>query len=118
MNGNSECPSRYKRSVINSFLIRANKSSSCEAKFQEEINQTRKMLGRNNYNPIMINECIDTFLKNRKKNEDKQSENKRDDDKIRNIKLFYEAQFHKNYQIDEKVLSEIIKSNVKPTDGD
>ena len=55
MNGNSECPSRYKRSVINSFLIRANKNSSCEARFQEEINHTRKKLERNNYNLVMMN---------------------------------------------------------------
>ena len=115
MNRNSECPSRYKRSVINSFLIRVNKNSSCEAKFKDEIDHIRKMLGRNNYNPIMINECIDTFLRNRKQNEDKKSE---DNNKIGDIKLFYEAQFHKNYKIDENVLSEIIKNNVKPTDGD
>ena len=37
MNGEGECPKRYKESVINSFLIRANKICSTEEQFYNEI---------------------------------------------------------------------------------
>ena len=65
MNGKGECPKRYKESVINSFLIRANKICNTEEKFYNEIDYIKIMLTSNNYNSKLVQESINKFLLNR-----------------------------------------------------
>ena len=54
MNGKGVCSKRYKESVINSFLIRANKICSTKQQFYNEIDYIKRMLTINNYNPKLI----------------------------------------------------------------
>ena len=103
MDGRSECPERYKKSVITSYLNRAHKVSTTKEDLEEEIKYIRTMLGNNNYSNKMIDKEIDNF---------KNSKNETNQDNLR-IKLFFKAQFHQNYFLDEKILKNIIKNNVR-----
>ena len=61
LDGRSECPTRYKNSVINSFLIRANKICKSEEQFKNEIDHIKKMLINNNYCSELVNDNVKKF---------------------------------------------------------
>ena len=59
MNWRGECPKQYIESVINSFIIRANKIFNTEEQFHNEIDYIKKVLNINNYNPKLMQESIE-----------------------------------------------------------
>ena len=62
MKANSECPDRYKRSVINNYLTRAYKVSSSWNDFDLEIQRIKQLLINNGYTNNMFDFCLNTFL--------------------------------------------------------
>ena len=57
----------------------------------------------------LVDQCIDSFLQS-------QSQQNSCDEKAK-IVAYYQNQMHCNYKKDEKILKDIIKHNVKPTNN-
>ena len=56
LNGDSECPDRYKRSVINSYLLRAYRFSETWADFHKEVVRIKRLLVNNNYSNSFVDQ--------------------------------------------------------------
>ena len=110
MNGDSNCPERYKKSVINSYLTRAFAVSEDWITFDSELERIKKLLINNSYSNGLVDEVIKTFLQ--KKTISRAYEDGRAKESSI-IPLFYRAQMHTNYMADENVLRDIVRNNVK-----
>ena len=109
LNGNSECPQRYKSSVIDTYIRRALTHCSTWHLTNEELKKTTQMLVNNGYS----NEEVEKRIR---KNINKwYMENHEETPENNNIKLFYRGYYHKNYKEDEKALRKIINENITPT---
>ena len=108
LNGDSECVDKYKVSVILSYLNRAYKASKTWSEFHIEVMHIKQRLVNNNYTNTMIDTEIKKFLA--KKHNDQTKEKKMP------IPVYYENQTHINYKIEERVIKDIVYSNVKCTD--
>ena len=108
LNGKSECPEKYKISVISSYLNRAYKITKTWEDFISETVHIKQILINNSYTNSLVDEQINKFL-SRKFNQSPIENSCK-------IKLYYQNQMHTNYKIDEKILRNIIKSNVICTD--
>ena len=106
LNADSECPERYKISVINNYIKRAYKISKTWQDFHSEMNLIKQILVNNNYSNNIINKNIKNFI-------DQKHQGKILQNQDHNIKIYYKAQMHKNYKTDERILKEIIARNVK-----
>ena len=62
LKANSECPDRYKRSVINNYLSRAYKISSNWDDFHLEIQRIRQLLINNGFTNTMFDSCLKKYL--------------------------------------------------------
>ena len=108
LNGKSECPDKYRRSVVNSFVKRALSHSSSWAAVHSELERVSQMLSNNGYASREINEVIakrlDLFMtpKNEPKNNNL-------------IQIYYKNQISSAYKEDEKTIKKIIQDNVFPT---
>ena len=113
LNGSSECPARYKRGVIRTYVRRAIKICSSWELFNQEMTHVKQMLVNNDYTVADIDREIEAavsdFIKpeNRSKNGDKNTH-----------VLFYKNQMSPAYKLDERILKDIIKSHVTPTGND
>ena len=105
LNANSECPEQYKISVISNFIHRIYKITQNWTDFHSELQYTKQMLINNNYSNSMVDSQIRKFL-------DHIHSPKPNDTTQNTIDLFYHNQMHKNYRIDERVLTDIIHDNV------
>ena len=64
MNGSSDCPERYKRSVVSAYVNRAMKHCSSWALLHAELRRVKQMLVNNNYPISPVDTCIhDTIEK-------------------------------------------------------
>ena len=109
LNGKSECVDKYKDSVITNYLTRAYKISDSWNTFHREIKHIKQVLVNNNYSNRTVDQHIKKFLE-RKVIE----EQTRDNSQI--IRIFYQNQTHANCKLDEKILNNIVQSNVKCTE--
>ena len=114
MKANSECPDRYKRSVINNYLTRAYKVSSSWNDFDLEIQRIKQLLINNGYTNNMVDFCLNKFL-NYKFSDNHESLGP---SSANDINLFYKSQMHTNYKIEEKIIKKIIRDKVKPLKKD
>ena len=108
LNAASECPKRYMKSVINSYVNRAFSHCSDWILFQKEIERFSQVLINNGYR----NSDIQCAIK-RKLNcfmEEKQNEESNQD----NITIYYRNQMTTSYKTDERILREIIKRGISP----
>ena len=107
LNQISECPLRYKLSVLTSFLKRAYTVCSDWRSFNTECKRIKQILINNGYSNNFVDNNIKHFL-----------------DRIeqpgptvnpvgQTKKLFYCNQFHAQYQDDERAIKQIIRDNVK-----
>lgn len=95
MNHLSECPEKYKRSVVFTLLNRAYKVSSDWNKFHDEVERLGQLFTNNNYPMKMIEEETKKFL-------DKIiTEPEKEDDRVIH-NLFYQNQMTSQYKQDEK----------------
>ena len=109
LNAASECPEKYRRSVINSFVKRAFTHCSAWSTVNKELTRVSQMLTNNGYCKADIDEVIRRHMNkffDRKENQDPPQE----------IRLYYKNIMTSAYSDEEKALKKIIYNNVKPVD--
>ena len=111
LNADSECVERYKDSVIKSYLRRAYRVSQNWQDFHNEMKYVKQILVNNNYSNLKIDCMTKKFLEKTLAQHEMPTQVKQ-----QKINIFYNSQMHHNHKIDEKVLKEIITSNVKSND--
>ena len=94
------------------MLNRAYKISQTWQDFHTEIQHIKQTLVNNNYSNNLVDQHINTFIHN--KFSDKQSPTI----KSNVIPIFYKSQYHSNYKIEERIIKNIVKTNVKPIQTD
>ncbi len=111
LNGKSECPQCYKDSTIAAYIRRAIRHCSTWKETHEEIKRSTDLLLNNDFNNKDIEKQI-------KKTMDKWHCGKEEDiiDSSKIIKLYYKAHFSTSYKEDERIMRQLIKRNVTPTD--
>ena len=110
LNGNSECPDRYKEAVIISYVKRAWTTCSTHEYFNAEISRVKQVLVNNGYTNTLIDRIIKNFMDKATIPTPQNTHNATTTEKVR---LFYKNQMNSAYKIDEKVLKKIINDNVK-----
>ena len=108
LNEISECPLRYKVSVLTNFLKRAYKVSSNWTLFNVECARIKQIMVNNGYSNSFVDENIKRFI-----NRVKQDETETQPNTGQCKKLFYCNQYSSNYKDDERVLKKLITNNVK-----
>ena len=109
MNGSSECPNRYKRGVIRTYVRRALKICSSWQLFEQEITHLKKMLTNNNYTATDIDREIEAALNDFMAPADKSKKGEADIQV-----LYYKNQMSNAYKLDERVLKDIVNKHVTP----
>ena len=109
LHGESQCPDRYKVSVIRSYVYRALKHCSSWPLVHEELQRVKQLLTSNGYSVTMVDEQIRAAL-----NRHQQSAEKPKPDAVHNI--YYRNTMSPGYRTDEKVLQDIIHRNCKVQD--
>ena len=113
LNGNSEFPSKYKTSVISSFVRHALSHCSTWNDVHQELENITQQLVNNGYANKDIQRVTKTTLDHWYAEEDNNAE-----DSKRKIKLFYKGFMHKDYKKDEAIMRKIVSSNGAATDPD
>ena len=113
LNYDSQCPDKYKISVINNYLNRAYKVSSSWLDIHSEITHIKQTLINNNYPNYLIDYNINKFLSNKLDTAENQTT------VINKIPIYFKSQMHHNYKLEERIIKNIITDNIKcisPTD--
>ena len=108
MNGSSDCPDRYKESVIHAYVNRAMKHCSSWTLLHIELRRVKQMLVNNCYPITLIDRCINEALK--------KTFESRPSDRTNGTahKLFYQNSMSPSYRTDERVLRAIVRKHCKP----
>ena len=107
MNGNSECPERYRRSTISSYIRRAVTHCSTWKDTHQEISRVTQVLLNNGYSNQEIEEVCNSVLSKWYGNTDN------DDDSSNIINLYYKNHFTTAYKEDEKALKTLLNRHVR-----
>lgn len=108
LNYMSECPQKYKETVIYTLINRAYKISSDWSKFQSEITRLRQMFANNNYPSLIVDEQINKFLNKKHIQIVNTTESQG-----QVYKLYYRNQMTSQHKIDETKIRQIMKTKVK-----
>ena len=108
MHANSECPQRYKRSVVRAFVRRALRTCSNYELLHAEFNRTKQLLINNGYSNSEVDSEISYLLERHFHSRAKDS-----DRSVCN--LYYRNYMNSAYTTDERTLKQIISRNVKAT---
>ena len=115
LNGNSECPKRYKKNVVNAYVRRALTHCSDWKATHKELDRIMQVLVNNGYSnkeiQHTIRKTVDKWYNNREPHQE-------DKDTPPLIKLYYRGFMNNRYQEEEKALQDIIQRNVSPTNSD
>ena len=110
LNGRSECPDRYRLSVIRAYIHRALKHSSTWQLAHQELQRVRQILADNSYSQTTIDaeiqHAIMRFNQAAPAREGSTSET--------TYTLLYENQMSGAYKTDERILRGIIHRNCEP----
>lgn len=116
MNARSQCPDRYRRGVIRTYVKRAIKTCSCWQLVSQELDRVKQMLVNNGYSCTEIDNeikaALDIYHAGKTSNTQTCSENGE-----QTHKLYYKNQMNSGYKEDEKALKDIIHKNVHPKPG-
>ena len=107
LNGLSECPRRYKQTIISAYIRRALSHCSSWKTTVDEIEHAAQVLVDNGYSNSQIEKVVKNVMDKWYNNEN----NVREDC----IKVFYKNQYHNNYKEDEKAIRKILEDNVRVT---
>ena len=114
LNGNSECPDRYKEAVVISYVKPAWSTCSTHEYFDAEISRVKQVLVNNGYTNTLIDGIIRNFMdKVTKSTQQNRNTNNDNTPPLEKVRLFYKNQMNTAYKVDEKVLKKIINENVK-----
>ena len=131
LHASSECPSKYKNSVLRAFATRAVKTSSTYELMHAEFNRSKQLLVNNGYTNTEVDheirrqldkKCTQQPTENQQPTEQQQQATttttsntqqptEQSTQKVHNI--YYRNYMNTQYQTDEKILKDIIKKNVK-----
>ena len=110
LNFQSECPFRYKRTIIKTLISRAKLLSSSRTIFLNELKNIKQTLINNGFPNYIVDTEIKHFIdKTEQHNIDNILKHKQW------INLYYKNQFHSNYKIDEHILKKPYPKNILPT---
>ena len=115
LNFNSECPDRYKASVVYSYLIRAYKLSEDWNSFHEEIIRIKQLLVNNNYTNAFVDNIIYKFVSctvqcnSNEADVNVSTHLHLGPGVVDEVPLFYCNQMHPNYALDERAIKQIIR---------
>ena len=108
MNGNGECPKRYKTSVIGAYVRRAISHCSSRVALDNELQRATQVLVNNDYsiNDIHreINKQLSKFIENQQRTTLQKSP----------LKLYYRNYMSTGYKVDERILTDIVRRGVTP----
>ena len=107
LNGASDCPDRYKNSVIKAYVHRALTHCSTWQLVHQELRRVKQILVDNNYPISVIEQEIKLALSRRLEQRHSQTVGA-------TYHLFYRNTMSPGYRTDEKVLRGIIHRNCKP----
>ncbi|KAG0724373.1 putative uncharacterized transposon-derived protein F52C9.6 [Chionoecetes opilio] len=108
LNGESECPQRYKDSTIGAYIRRALTHCSTWQLMHKEIERFTQVLINNGFSERDINRQTKKIMENwYNPNATKKSED---------ITIFYRAFFSTAHQEEERIISQIVNRYVKPAD--
>ena len=110
LNGMSECPERYKRSVVRAYIHRAFKHCSTWPRIHQELQRVRQLLADNDYSASMIEQEIG--LKMQQQMKPRRTDETKPPGK--ELSIFYESQMTTAYKKDEKIVRDIVTRNCKP----
>ena len=110
LNYHSECPDRYKNSVIQTYIRRAWLTAKTWYQFDAEIKHIKQMLVNNNYPNKIIDEQLKQFL-------DTAIQEKSESNTLNKHQLYYRNQYNTKYKVDEEVIKRIVKENVSIVDN-
>ena len=110
LNAHSECVERYKKSVVINYLNRAYKITGNWHDFHNEVVHIKQMLINNNFSNSTVDSLVNKFLQG------KQNRSLNAEDHQVNTPIFYQAQMHEHYRIDERIIRELVTRNVKCND--
>ena len=109
MNGEGECPQRYKRSVISAYVRRAISHCSSWTALDNELQRATQVLVNNDYssNEIQreISRQLSKFIDGQQRTPPRKPI----------LKLYYRNYMSTGYKVDERILTDIVKRGVKPT---
>ena len=111
MNGNSECPQRYKNSTIAAYVRRAITHCSTWAGTHKELDRATQVLINNGYSNKEVEDVCRSVL-SKWYNKDTNTQGTTDD----TIDIFYKSHFCSAYKEEEKALKNIINRHVRTTD--
>ena len=106
LNANSECPSRYKISVIRAFIRRAIRNCSSWELLHAELLRIRQLLVNNGYSNSEIEREIKLYMERATDNAPKTSQ------AGQIINLYYKNHMSTAYKVDERVIRDILQQNV------
>merc|ERR1712215_90148 len=108
LNGRSECPQKYKDSTVTAYIRRAITHCSDWKSVHTEIKRSTWVLLTNGYSKNEIekqtNRILDNWYNNKESN------------KVEYVKLYYKSHFSTKYTEDERIMKQIVKKIVTPTD--
>ena len=108
LNANSECPSRYKVSVIRAFIRRAIRNCSTYELLHVEFCRIKQVLVNNGYSNAEIDREIKLYMEKERENTNVAKTNKTG----QMIQLYYKNHMSTAYKVDERAIRDIILNNV------
>ena len=108
MNGRSECPQRYRSSVIRGMIRRADTICSSKLLFDNELNHLKQRLINNGFTNTEFDKELQEYLRKKNRTLD-------NSDHGTTFKVYFQNQMSPSYKVDERVLKSIISRNVKCT---
>ena len=107
LNAKSECPSKYKNSVLRAFITRSIKTSSTYELMNTELNRVKQLLVNNGFTNTEIDQEIHKQLN--KQHTQQTTDSPPDKSHV----IFYKNYMNSQYKTDEKILKDILKKNIK-----
>ena len=111
LHGRSQCPQRYKNSVVKAYINRALKHCSSWQLFHQEVERIRQALVDNDYDLPTIDRQIRTAT-------DRYVNPRATPHNGSTISLYYRNQMPPGYKADEAALKKIISRNCRPVEAD
>ena len=122
LSGKSECPDRYKKSVISAHVRRALKTCSSWELIHQELERVKQLFADNHYSAAVveseIRRLIDAKLKEDQHGAEADAGTEGEDSVRKTHKLWYQNQMSTAYKKEEKILKDIVRRNCIPTKQD
>ena len=114
LNGRSECPVRYKTSVIRAYVRRALKACSTWELIHQEFERLKQIFANNGYDQEMVEQEIQKMLDARRAQDPTPP-----DAELNGAthKLWYKGTMSSSYKTEEKILRDIVSRNCIPVNA-